>query len=79
MIYIIKKVIKVWLQVYFYSILIPLLLCVCGIIKFGEIDFGLKQQIFLPISYEHYWFATAYVMLYLYRNKEAYNLSRHLY
>lgn len=60
-----KKVVKLWLQVFFYSVLVPIILIICGAIKFGDIDFGLKQQIFLPISYEHYWFATAYVMMYL--------------
>lgn len=61
----ISRVVKLWLQVLCYSILLPLVLGVIGIIDFSSLDFGTLQQIFMPISYEHYWFATAYVMMYL--------------
>lgn len=61
----ISKVVKLWLQVLCYSVMVPLILGVTGIIDFGALEFGTLQQIFMPISYEHYWFATAYVMMYL--------------
>lgn len=60
----IGKVIKLWLQVLLYSILIPVILNVAGVVNISSMSLSVKQQIFLPISYEHYWFATTYVMLY---------------
>lgn len=61
----ISKVAKLWLQVLCYSLLIPLVLGAIGVIDISTLGFDIKQQIFMPVSYEHYWFATAYVMLYL--------------
>ena len=62
----IGKLIRLWLQVLLYSILIPIILNIAGVVDISLMDLSVKQQIFLPISYEHYWFATAYVMLYLF-------------
>lgn len=62
----IGKVIYLWAEVLFYSILIPVILNIFGVADIGSMELSVKQQIFLPISYEHYWFATAYVMLYLF-------------
>lgn len=61
----ISKVIKLWIEVLVYSILIPLVLGALGVISISEISFGNWQQILLPVEYEHYWFATAYVMMFL--------------
>ena len=62
----IGRVIYLWIEVLFYSILIPVILNIAGMADIGSMELSLKQQIFLPVSYEHYWFATAYVMLYLF-------------
>lgn len=62
----IGKLIRLWLQVLLYSILIPVILNIAGVVDISSMNLSLKQQIFLPISYEHYWFATSYVMLYLF-------------
>lgn len=59
------KVIKLWIEVLFYSVMVPLLLGAFGIIDFSLLDLGYWQQILLPIEYEHYWFASSYVMMYL--------------
>lgn len=61
----IGKVVKLWIQVLCYSILVPLVLGIIGVVDIASLDFGTIQQIILPITYEHYWFATAYVMMYL--------------
>lgn len=61
----IGRVVRLWIQVLCYSILVPLVLGIVGVVDFSSLEFGTLQQIFLPISYEHYWFATAYVMMYL--------------
>ena len=60
-----KKLIRLWAQVLCYSILVPLILSAFGVFDLKGADLSLKQQIFLPVTYEHYWFATAYIMLYL--------------
>ena len=62
----VKKLLRLWIEVLFYSILVPVILAAIGLVDISTLGFGTRQQIFLPISYEHYWFATAYVMLYLF-------------
>ncbi|MBR6148165.1 MAG: acyltransferase [Lachnospiraceae bacterium] len=60
-----KKLIRLWAQVLSYSILVPLILSAFGAFDLKGAPLSVKQQIFLPVTYEHYWFATAYIMLYL--------------
>ncbi len=62
----VSKLIRLWLQLLLYSIFIPVILNIAGLVNISSLDLSIKQQIFLPISYEHYWFATSYVMLYLF-------------
>lgn len=62
----IGKLIRLWIQVLLYSVLVPVVLWAAGVVDISSMDLGMKQQIFLPISYEHYWFATSYVLLYLF-------------
>lgn len=56
-----KKLINIWTEIIFYSILILIIY----IIASG--DFNIKNIIksFLPISSSWYWFATAYIALYM--------------
>ena len=61
----IDKVFRLYLTVWIYSILVPLTLGALGIVDLGRISLGDWQQLLLPIEYEHYWFATAYVMMYI--------------
>lgn len=60
-----KKLIKLWIQILSYSILIALVASACGYIEITHMNLGILQQVFLPIEYEHYWFATAYMMMYI--------------
>lgn len=62
----IGRVIRLWLEVLFYSILIPVIMNAFGMINFKASDLSVKQQVFLPVTYEHYWFASSYVMMYLF-------------
>ncbi len=62
----IGKLIRLWIQVLLYSVMVPVVLWAAGVVDISSMDLGTKQQIFLPISYEHYWFATSYVLLYLF-------------
>ena len=59
------KVFSLYLTVWVYSAILPLTLGALGVIDLGRLSLGDWQQILLPIEYEHYWFATAYVMMYI--------------
>lgn len=61
----IDKVFSLYLTVWLYSFLVPLTLGALGIVDLGRLSLGDWQQLLLPIEYEHYWFATAYVMMYI--------------
>ena len=61
----IDKVFSLYLTVWLYSILVPLTLGAIGIVDLRSLGLGDWQQLLLPIEYEHYWFATAYVMMYI--------------
>lgn len=58
----ISKVIKLWIQILFYSIIIYLIFVI-----FGLEPFSIKETVkyLLPISGFHWWFATTYLVLYL--------------
>ena len=53
-------------QVMFYSILVPLVLIVIGALPVSELGIYRLAQYVLPIHMEQYWFATAYVLMYLF-------------
>ena len=59
----VTKVVRLWIEVLFYSILVALVMNIFGAFEIGASGFSVKQQIFMPVTYEHYWFATAYIML----------------
>ena len=61
----IGKAIKLWLEIMFYSLIVPVVLGAFGLVDLGSLELGTWQQILMPIQYEHYWFATAYLMMYL--------------
>ncbi|MCX4303556.1 MAG: acyltransferase [Clostridia bacterium] len=75
-----KKILTIWLQTIFYSwIILVVYICFNG---FGEV--GLKNILksIFPIIYNHYWFITAYVILYIlsgYLNIVLKNISRKQY
>ena len=72
----IKKVLRLIFQVVFYSITIYLILLLLRVEPFS---FKSLIMNILPISFNQYWFATAYVMLYLfhpYINRLLNSLSR---
>jgi len=61
----IGKVIRLWITVLCYSLIVPLVLGAFGVIDLSELTLKYRQQLLAPVQYEHYWFATAYIMLYL--------------
>lgn len=60
------RILSLLLQVLFYSILIPVLMLCIGMISWSELSIYDWLGFLLPIETEHYWFATAYVMMYLF-------------
>ena len=59
------KVLKLIMEVLFYSILVPVVMMIVGIIPFSSWNVYDWMNVILPIETEHYWFATAYVVMYL--------------
>lgn len=60
-----RKVINLVLQVLFYTIVITVLACASGIFQFKDLDiYHTILQIF-PFQMEHYWFVTAYIIMYM--------------
>lgn len=59
------KFIRLWAQILFYSLLIPVVLSATGILSLG--DRTLYDYLFyvFPVTMEHYWFATTFLFLYL--------------
>lgn len=53
-------------QVLFYSILIPAVMFAIGVLPLSDMGIYRLAQYVLPIHMEQYWFATAYVLMYLF-------------
>lgn len=61
----VSRLVSLWLQMMFYSLGVPL---VCFVLGVGEIkQWGLYDwiNVVFPIQMEHYWFITAYFVLYI--------------
>lgn len=59
------RVVSLAAQILFYSILIPVILICAGVITAGDLSVYDWLNFVLPIETEHYWFATAYLILYV--------------
>ncbi len=71
-----KKVVSLWLWVFFYSIVSYLIVVCCGIEKFSAQNFLMAL---VPLLTNRYWFFTAYILLYLlsyFLNKMILNSSK---
>ena len=60
-----RRIVVLVLEVMFYSLLIPAVLIVCGVPLYGRSLWDMFYY-FLPISTNHYWFATGYVLMCLF-------------
>lgn len=61
----VSRLVRLWFQVVFYSLGVPLV-CLC--LGVGEVEqWGMYDwiNVLFPIQMEHYWFVTAYVILYI--------------
>ena len=75
----INKLVKLWFQVFTYSILIYLIFVISGVQSFAIKDV-LKSL--LPVTFSTWWFASAYIMLYLvspFLNKFLYSIDKKTY
>ena len=61
-----ERVVSLVAQVLFYSLLIPVVLICAGVVAAGELSVYDWLNYVLPIETEHYWFATAYLIMYLF-------------
>ena len=61
----VKRILVLLCQIWFYALLIPLIMLGTGIFQ-GEGGIYRLIQYVLPLQTEHYWFATSYVLLYLF-------------
>ncbi|MDE6675856.1 MAG: acyltransferase, partial [Acetatifactor sp.] len=53
-------------QVLFYSLLIPLVMMAVGVLKPGQLTIYRLLQYLFPSQMIHYWFITAYIIMYLF-------------
>lgn len=60
-----SRLLKLWLQVWVYSVGIGVLAVMTGILPATEVTTHYFLSLLFPISMGHYWFMTAYIFLYL--------------
>lgn len=60
------RVVSLLCQVLFYSLLIPVILLLTGVVSVSDLSLYDWIGFVLPFGTEHYWFATAYLVMYLF-------------
>lgn len=60
------RLVQLLCQIAFYGVLVPVVLMALGILDPGQLNIYLLLQCLLPTQMLHYWFATAYVIMYLF-------------
>ena len=58
----VKRLLLIWLQVFFYSVSLYLVMVISGSIDFSVIQF---IKVLLPISFDRYWFIRVYLYMYM--------------
>lgn len=61
-----KRLLTLWLQVMFYSVGVTVVLLISGVWKLADMTLYAWVDCVFPIQSEHYWFATAYLFMYLF-------------
>lgn len=59
------RAVKLWIQVFFYSVGIAAVLMITGIVPVSQIDKYRLLTYAFPVIEEHYWFVTAYLLMVL--------------
>lgn len=60
-----RRLIGLWLQLEFYSVVIGLVGAFTGVVSHVDVDTHYYLNLLFPVSMGHYWFMTAYLYLYL--------------
>lgn len=60
-----KKLLSLWGQVLFYSLALGILAYITGIAAWKDVDIYRGAAYVFPVITEHYWFVTAYILLYI--------------
>lgn len=58
------NIIKLWLQVLFYSVMLNIV--VAGVVPRAELSKSEMIQMFFPVSYQRYWYFSAYFVLFFF-------------
>lgn len=61
-----KKLLVLWMQILFYSLGVPLVLFLSGALPGEELYLDRILTWIFPVLREHYWFATAYMLLFVF-------------
>lgn len=61
-----RRLVELACQVLFYTILIEGIAIAVGLVKPGEITFNRILELLFPFQMKHYWFMTAYIIMYLF-------------
>ena len=62
-----RRLVKLWCEVFFYSVLVAVICLLCGIADRGTyLNFFNLQYFCLPVVNKHYWFASSYLLMYLF-------------
>ena len=62
----ISRLVNLWIQVIFYSAGVPMVCLLLGIEEVKQWGLYDWVNVLIPVQMEHYWFITAYVVLYLF-------------
>ena len=61
-----KRLLSLLFQVLFYSVGIPVVMVATGLLQGGDLTIYQLIQYIFPVNMAHYWFITAYVLMYLF-------------
>lgn len=62
----ISRVIELICQVLFYTIMVEMVLIACGFVEKDVLTLNRLLELVFPLQMEHYWFITAYIIMYLF-------------
>lgn len=60
-----QKLVRLVCEILFYSILVPVVMALVGLLPLSEINLYKVLLYVLPIQTKHYWFATSYLLMFI--------------
>lgn len=60
-----RRLVTLAAQIVFYSVLVPVVLVLCGVLSVEGMTLYQWLNYLLPVQTKHYWFGTAYLLMYL--------------